>query len=341
MVLRLSSKWFYYAAGFLIIINIAGIFNNFENFKMMYPTSVYLNSFIGYSVASGLLSIIFLASGFVMPGMAGESLNDEVFPQNKNNSLLCYIRFGFFNRGIVKGILLGYIVWVIMLGLQAVIFYFGQSFLGVWKERHTMVYFSSTYMPVLGAFIIGSTASLNEEIFYRLFGISYLKKYLHSSILAVIAASVIWGMGHTLYAIFPVWFRIIEIGIIGLLYGFIFLRFGLIPLIVAHYLFDVFWCSSAYILGRSNPYLLFSSVGLLCIPLGFAIIAYFVNKTEEEKPVQIVLDAVQKYNLQILITFVSVKKSQGYTVDMIKRELIRYHWDHSLVNLAIEEVYKK
>jgi hypothetical protein len=285
--------------------------------------------------------ICFLAFCFVMPGIAGESLRSEVLPENKFSSFLYYIKSSFFNRGLTKAVLLGYLVWVIMLGLQAIIFYNGQKFLGVWREFEILTYFSSAYIPLLSAFVIGATASLNEEITFRLFGISLTKKYLRNSILAIIVTSVIWGMGHTLYAIFPVWFRIIEISLIGIFYGFIFIRFGLIPLIVAHYLFDVFWCSAAYILGRSTWYLFYNAIGLLCVPLIFAVVAYFVNKGEQEKQALETLDKIQEYNLEILTTFVSAKRSQGYSADTIKEELIRNNWDHLLVNLAIERGFQK
>lgn len=341
IVPRLAKRWFYYAAGFLMIINTADFFNNLQNIFMSYPTSARLSSFLGLAVTKWLFNTSFLAVGFIMPGIAGESLCSEVFPENKHSSFSAYIKSSFFNRGLTRAVLLGYLIWVIMLGLQAVIFYNGQKFLGVWREWHTMTYFSSSYIPLLSAFVIGASASFNEEIIFRLFGISLARKYLRSLILAVLATSVIWGLGHTMYAIFPVWFRVIEISLIGIFYGIIFIRFGIIPLIVAHYLFDVFWCSAAYLLGRGSGYLFYTSIGLLGIPLVFAASAYFLNRSRQEKPVRDILDKIQEYNLGILITFISAKRSQGSSAELIKGELINNNWDQLLVKLAIEEVFKE
>ena len=341
IVPRLTKKWFYYLAGFLFIINTAEFLNNLQRVFMAYPTSVPLSSFLGLIITKWLISTSILVLGFIIPGIAGESLCSEVFPENKSSSFLSYINSSFLNRSLTSAVLLGYLIWVIMLGLQAVIFYNGQKFLGVWREWHSTAYFSSAYVPLLSAFVIGFTASFNEEIIFRLFGISLTKKYLRNSFLAVLVTSVIWGMGHTLYAIFPVWFRIIEVGLIGIFYGFIFIRFGIIPLIVAHYLFDVFWCSSAYLLGHSSGYLFYSSVGLLCIPLVLAASAYFLNRTMREKPARYILDKTQEYNLDVLIAFVSVKRQQGCSPEAIKEELMRYNWDHLLVKLAVEKVFKK
>ncbi|MCX5693749.1 MAG: CPBP family intramembrane metalloprotease [Candidatus Omnitrophica bacterium] len=336
---RLSKRWFYYAAGFLMIINTADFFNNFQHILMNYPTSVPLSSFFGLSITKWLFNTGFLVIGFILPGIAGESLCSEEFPGNKFTSFFSYIRSGFFNRGLTGAILLGYLVWIIMLGLQSVIFYNGQKFLGIWREWHTMVYFSSSYIPLLSAFAIAASASFGEEIIFRLFGLSLAKKYLRSLILAVLVTSIIWGMGHTMYAIFPVWFRIIEIALIGIFYGFIFIHFGIVPLIVAHYLFDVFWCSAAYLLGQGSGYLFFTSIGLLSIPLVFASTAYFLNRPQQDQPVREILDKIQEYNLGVLIAFVSARKSQGCSAESIKVELLANNWDYLLVKLAMDKAF--
>jgi hypothetical protein len=336
---RLTKKWYYYVSGFLVVINVVDIFNNLQNIIMVYPTSANLSSFLGLSIMKVLFNVSFLTLSFIMPGIAGESICSEVFPKNKYSVFFSYIKSGFFNRGMASPILLGYIIWIMMLGMQAVIFYFGQRFLGVWREWHTMTDLSSSCIPLLSMFVISVTASLKEEIIFRLFGISLAKKYLKNSILAIVVISFIWGMGHSMYAVFPVWFRIVEITLIGIFYGFIFLRFGIMPLIIAHYLFNIFWCSAAYILGHSTLYLFFGSVGALFIPLGFAFIAYFLNRERPDNQLHLMLDKTQEYNLQILITFITAKKNQGVSSNLVREELIRYNWDHTLVNLAIEKVF--
>ena len=336
---RLTKKWYYYVSGFLIVVNVADIFNNLQNIIMVYPTSASLSSFLGLTIMRVLFNVSFLALSFIMPGIAGESLCSEVFPKKKYSAFFSYIKSGFFNRKLVSSVLLGYIIWVMMLGIQAAIFYFGQKFLGVWREWHTMTDLSSSYIPLLSMFVVSVTASLKEEITFRLFGISLAKKYLKNSILAVVVISFIWGMGHSMYAIFPVWFRIVEVTLIGIFYGFIFLRFGIVPLIIAHYLFNVFWCSAAYILGHSTLYLFIGSVGVLFIPLGFAVIAYFLNRERQERQFPPMLDKTQEYNLQILIAFITAKKNQGVSSNALKEELIHYNWDHTLVDLAVEKVF--
>jgi len=340
LVLGLCKKWYVYLAIFFFITNLLYIFNNIQNILIGYPTGAYLSTFFGVYLVKLSINIIFLTVVFIMPGLAGESLYSESAGGNKYSSFLHYIKSTFYSRSVTRSIIFGYLLFFIILGFQAAIFYFGQRYFGVWKEWMKLTQFSSAYIPFLSAFIIGSNASLSEEVVFRLFGISLGKRYLKNTALAVILISLIWGFGHSGYAIFPVWFRGIEVSLIGFLFGFIFIRYGLIPLIVAHYLFDVFLGVAAYVFGRSSAYLFLSSVSLLTIPLAFAAASYFMNKEEKENEIKIALNPTQEYNLNILINFISTKKSQGLSVDKIKRELIYYNWDPALVDLAIKEVFK-
>jgi membrane protease YdiL (CAAX protease family) len=339
-VIRICRKWYMYLAVFIIIINVLYLFNNIQSLIIGYPTSTYLSSFIGIYFVKVITGLIFLAISFTLPAFAGESLHSEVFPKNQHGSLLHYIKSTFFSRTTAKSIVFGYLLFLIMLGLQAVIFSLGQKYLGVWREWLSLAQLSSSYFPFLSAFIIASTASFSEELVYRLFGISWFKKYFRNTILAVLFTSLIWGLGHAAYAIFPVWFRAIEITIVGLLFGFIFIKYGLIPLLVAHYLFDVFWGTAAYVLGRSTTYLFVSSLLLLALPFAFAIIAYYINREDKERKIEIMLNATEEYNLKILINFISIMKLQGEGQETIKKELLLHNWDITLVDLAILEAFK-
>lgn len=339
LVVRLCKKWYIYLIIFFIIINIAYIFNNLQGIIIGYPTSTKIMPFMGIYLIKLMINLIFVSVGIILPGLAGESFSQEVMPNNKYASFQHYIKTSFATRSMAKATLLGYILFFIFLGFQASVFYLGQRYLGVWREWIKLTQLSSASIPFLSAFIIGSSASLNEEIVFRLFGINWAKKYFKNTVLAVILTSLIWGFGHADYPIFPVWFRGIEVSLLGLWFGFVFIKYGLIPLLIAHYLFDVFWGTAAYILGKSPAYLFLGSFAILIIPFVFAVIVYFMNREEKEKEIKMLLDSTQKYNLDILITFIALKKSQGYSAKTIKEELLRHNWDIVLIDLAIREVF--
>ena len=125
----------------------------------------------------------------------------------------------------------------------------------------------------------------------------------------------------------------------GIFYGLIFVRYGIIPLIVAHYLFDAFWCASPYIIGKGPLHLFLGSLGILLMPLGFALAAFMVNKPEVEREMVSLLDPTQKYNLGVLRAFIAEKRSQGACREDVRSELVNHNWDGDLVDIALKEVW--
>jgi hypothetical protein len=110
--------------------------------------------------------------------------------------------------------------------------------------------------------------------------------------------------------------------------------------LVAHYLFDVFWSSAAYLFGRSQPVVFFGSLFVLLLPLAFAIIAYALNRQDREKEVKALLDPIQSYNVKVLIPYISSRIASGIDMQVIKEELIAHNWDIVLIELAISEILK-
>ena len=337
---RACGKWYAYVAGFIITISLLSFFNNIQNIINGYPTSVSLLSFLFIYLIKVLINLTIFCAIIILPGLAGEVLRSELFPQKQFSSFAHYLRACFYSRNVARAVIFGYCVFFVMLGAQSLILHLGQKYFGVWKEWFNLTQFSSANLPFFSAFVIAATAGINEEILFRLFGITWAKKYFKNVFLAVLFASVIWGFGHSQYAVFPVWFRGVEVSVLGLFLGFIFLKYGIIPVIVAHYLFNAFWGVSAYILGKSNYTSFYGSIFVLSIPILFALFAFFVNREDKEKELKGILNEAQKFNLAILITFVSAKKAQGSSAEMISRELIAHHWDIELIKLAIEEVFK-
>jgi hypothetical protein len=267
-------------------------------------------------------------------------LVDEQLPAVKPLSFSHYLKATFFCRSMSGLIVLGSLLFFVLIGFQAVIFHFGRTYLGVWDEWTKFTQYASSYIPFFGAFAIAVTASLNEEIMFRLFGVSWGKRYFRNIAIAITLSAVIWGFGHSEYAIFPVWFRGIEVSLMGIFYGLIFVRYGVIPLIVAHYLFDAFWCSAAYIIVKSPLYLFLGSMGVLLLPLGFALAAFVWNKPETERDITSLLDPIQKYNLEVLKAFIIQRRSQGLSLEGLRQELVDHNWDDDLVGMALKEIWK-
>jgi hypothetical protein len=339
LIMHITKRWYICLAGFIFILGIAAIWNNFQSLLFSYDTSSSMNSYLGYYFIASISNLLFLSFAFMLPGISGESLRQEVYPKKGDISFFHYINSSFWCRSISKAVILGYLLFFILIGLQALVFNFGQKYLGVWNEQVRLVEMSSAYLPFLAALIIGCRASFSEEILFRLFGISFGKKYLKNTVLAALLASAIWGFGHSEYAVFPVWFRGIEVGSMGLVLSFMFLRYGIIVVIVGHYIFDVFWGVAPYLLGRATPYLFLTSLAVILLPLMIALIAYFINGREEERPLEWLLNMHQKFNLEVLINYLLQNRDRMSSPDRLQEELIGHGWDVSVVELAIKKAY--
>jgi hypothetical protein len=339
VVVSISKKWFIGLTVIFAVLNFLSILNDLQSILISYSTIIQLFPFFGIIFLRFSISIVATSLPLVFFGLGGEFFCAES-GVNKHPSFYHYFKSTFFSRKISSSVLFGYLLFAIILAMQAVIFYFGETYLGVWKEWVNFTQLSSAYFPVLGAFIIGFCASFNEEVIYRLFGISWGRRYFKNTFIAIVISALIWGFGHTIYAVFPFWFRGIEITILGIFFGVWFIKYGIIPLLVAHYLFDVFWSSAAYLFGRSQPVVFFGSLFVLLLPLAFAIIAYALNRQDREKEVKALLDPIQSYNVKVLIPYISSRIASGIDMQVIKEELIAHNWDIVLIELAISEILK-
>ncbi|WP_237690801.1 CPBP family intramembrane glutamic endopeptidase [Paenibacillus caui] len=138
---------------------------------------------------------------------------------------------------VLQSAINGYAWALILLGIQSVIYIVLGLTIHTWsttdetQSPYNMVY---PWLFPLMAWMAG----IGEEAVYRLFGIPMLKKIVRSTFVACLITTFIWALGHTLYPIYPVISRPIELTFIGLLFSYIFLRHGYIAAMFAHVIFD-------------------------------------------------------------------------------------------------------
>ena len=145
--------------------------------------------------------------------------------------------------------------------------------------------------------------------------------------------------------VIPMWFRGLEVTLLGFLFSFFYLKYGLLTVIVAHYLFDAFWTNSAYLLGQTTPFLFYSSIAVLALPLIFGIIAFIINRSDEERAMIWKLNKHQVYNIEILKTFLNdknmLKNKNEEDLHKLKKGIISNGWDIAVVEMAFDDILKQ
>lgn len=181
--------------------------------------------YVGYSLVFSVLLYFSLVGG---SGLWGKEDGLNPWPRAKEPG---------YGRYVLESMKLGYLWACILLGVQSLIFIVLNLTLHTWsttdasQSPYNMLY--PWLFPLMAWF-----AGISEEAVYRLFGIRMVKKIVRSTFVASLITSIIWALGHTLYPIYPVISRPIELVIIGLLFSYIFLRYGYLTSVFAHVVFN-------------------------------------------------------------------------------------------------------
>ncbi len=142
-----------------------------------------------------------------------------------------------FGREMFYGMGRGYLICLFILGIQQVAFLSAglafDSFTindpsqSTWNMKWAILFPASAWV-----------AAIMEEAIYRVFGIAVLKRLFRFTFPAVLVSSFIWGLGHTGYSIFPSYTRLMEVTVLGLIFGYVFLRYGFFTAVFAHAIMD-------------------------------------------------------------------------------------------------------
>lgn len=343
------TKKFYVGVMLLsFLLSLAFHLNHFQDILFNYKTTSSFGSHFWQTGTAALTGALFAAVAVIMPGLSGELLHYEVLGERREGAFLHYIRSTFFSRHVTEMMCLGYFVFIFMLGIQSVLVKIGERHLGVWVEHTWIENLSAAYWPSLDAFTWGYKTSFFEEVMYRVFAVALGKKIFDrmfprggnkNLLAAVVCSSVLWGFTHSGYPVFPMWFRGVEMTCLGIFLSVTYLRYGIIPVIVGHYLFNVFWHSAEHLLGVSPPFYFYSSLGVLLLPFALGLAAFMADKSAAARPLRWRFNRHQHYNLEILTTFLNANRDAfaRRPRDRIKKEIVSHGWDPAVADAAVED----
>lgn len=239
--------------------------------KYQYPTEIPWSVFV-LGLVVGLLFIAIIYAVWVMfTAGSGESLGRETFPESLRGwreTARGHVLSSTFARASLRGYALGFVI----LGYLTAFYVLAQRYFGAWlpAEGPSAEIFN-TYLPFLAPLTVSLVAALTEELTYRLFGISFLKRYLRSTTLALLVPAAIWAFAHSNYPVFPVYVRGIELTIAGVLFGIGFLSLGLVACVVAHFVIDAILIGLP-LLSSGNPAYVVSGI----VVMGIAVVPVVV-----------------------------------------------------------------
>lgn len=213
--------------------------NSLPGSLINYETGVPYNNFIVNQLAASVYEAAYMFIVAFLVAGAGEMLYAKVAPKRLSLHLLFSgeaLRTKEANTAIgvsnaICGMHLGWLTLFYLCGNSF-------NFFSPLELRNTELLSSTFY--VLDAATIGVVASASEELMYRVLALALMQRLTKSFWLANILQAAAWGFGHCNYAQEPPYVRGLELMPVGMFYGYMMRRFGLLAPFTAHYLYDAF-----------------------------------------------------------------------------------------------------
>jgi hypothetical protein len=265
-------------------LNFLSQLNDFPLSESSYSTTESYSSFVANYFTGSALQALLVAVFIFFLVAAAEPEYRQAFPPMI--SLRRYLSWkGLRTRSFFLANVVGIALAFFFFAYQT-LFYYCANKLGAWAPSD--IPFTNelnTRIPWMAVLFAGFLPAVSEEMQFRAFAVPFLAKYVRSMPVAIILAAFNWGFLHSAYPNEPFFIRGVEVGLGGIVIGFVMLRFGILATLIWHYSVDALY--AAFLLLRSpNHYLMTSgavTAGIMLIPLVVALLGYFRAGTFEDE----------------------------------------------------------
>ena len=214
---------------------------------MEYNTAISENNFMMEIIFSMLILFILQSTLYGLSFIAAESLTRRAFPNQIQFWRIWSSKVGN-SLNVLGQTIGGYLITGVFMFYAIAFYTFVTKQLGWWAPADTSYdpNLLAAYFPWLTSIGISLGAGFWEECLFRavplagaaLIGDRYGKRNLFIGV-AFVFQAVVFGAAHANYPVQPAYARVVELMIPSFLFGYIYLRFGLLPGIIMHYAYDV------------------------------------------------------------------------------------------------------
>lgn len=251
LIIFMRRRWLLWKPAFMLgaliaFLTLAMSLNQLPIYWMRYQTTASYTTFVIALILNMIVSFILNTLVFSYVISIAEGLTRKAFKSK--------IQFwSLWNKEVAASpegagqTAIAYLSAPMLLFYQVLIFMFARYFLGWWYPASSLLdpNILATYFPWLQATSIAVQAGIIEECLFRAFplgaaallGERYNKRTLFIAI-AFLLQAIIFGAAHANYPAQPAYARLIELIFSSTIWGAMYLRFGLLPGILSHVLFD-------------------------------------------------------------------------------------------------------
>ena len=262
-------------------LSYVGSLNGYPLSYFGYDTTQSYLSFILNFLFTGLFSAALIGVMIILFGTAGGAAARDV---SGSNPLARLSPGRWRSAALARVVLIGYGLAFAHLGYLTLFYVLGQEHLGVWAPAVVTEYSNtySTWLPWIYPLLTGLVATTVEEFLFRLVAISLLLRWFGKTWLAVLLPGVLWAFLHANYAQEPIYIRGLELTVVGVVFGLVFLRFGIWTTVVSHYVYNCFL--GTYPMMQSDSLYFkasgFLALAVICLPAIPAIWALVTGRRD-------------------------------------------------------------
>ena len=246
------------------ILTVLDFLNSIPLLWSAYPDTMSKGVFIAISAGSMFVGALLIGLIIFLFGSSGQSLSDEVL--RVKMPVLETLKTGNPEKGkILETFVVGYSLAFIFLGYISLFYLLGTKYFNIWmppEAEYSNIL--STSMPFLFPLTVAAGAAVSEEFMFRLFAISFFKKYMKLTWLGILISALIWAFAHSNYPVFPAYVRGIELTIAGIVFGIVFLKYGLEAVLITHFVIDAALVGLPLIRSQ-NAYFMISGIMVMAI----------------------------------------------------------------------------
>jgi membrane protease YdiL (CAAX protease family) len=230
----------------LAVLEIGSFFNSIPLILFGQPTSTSSIGFLSTLLAAVIAGSLRSALLYTITIMAAESLTRRAFGDQVQFWRSWSQRVA--SSATMVGATLGGYCYVPFDLLYTTGFYFiGTTWLGWWQPSSTFIdpNILATYVPWLSPLVNALQAGFWEECLFRVIPLAtaalvgrWFKQERLFVIVALILQALVFGAAHASYPQQPSYFRIVELFFPSLAYGWLYLAFGLVTVIIIHVIYD-------------------------------------------------------------------------------------------------------
>lgn len=247
-----------------------------------YDTSFSAGQFVFQNIMGALLQGLLIGVIFFLSATAGEGLGRQAFPQHLQFWKVWSKDLGASDQ-VLQQTVFGYLWALFMVGFITLFYWFTNNILGWWSPAENMMdpNILGMSLPWLSPAAMSTQAGFWEETLFRavpLAGALVIgRKFKHKTlwlVFVLMLQAIIFGSMHANYAQQPSYARIVEMFIPFVLYGLVYINWGLLPVVISHFVYDIVLMEMPLFLVSSPGIWVNRILAIICalVPIGIVLV---------------------------------------------------------------------